>query len=156
MKLARLGAASLLVHAAISLGRGGDLPPISAERGDVLSEAPAESCNLFVFLDPDCPICERLVTAAPTTDERVVWVAEHRKSGDELRRMSRGRIHIATSPSLFTDAGVRAVPSAILVNDQEVMLRGAIDPGVSLDGLLMRHCRAESVRAGMAGATAGQ
>jgi len=136
----RLGLASLVVHAVISFAGTGEVQPLKVQAGDLLAEADSETCELLVFLDPACPTCRELLRDNAPSDKRVRWISDSDTDAAALRAMSSPGLGIEVSPGLFAEAGVSAVPAAVLRRGRNVVMAGGVSSTESFVAMLDSKC----------------
>lgn len=110
---------------AIGIANGESSPAVLAEGSD---------CVLVVFLDPECPRCNEVYAQARQSapaglpDHELLWVMPD----DERGRTHTGAFAdvrgITYADSLFALFQVGAVPSAVLIRQNEVVASGGIPP----------------------------
>lgn len=137
MRLREVLLAAAVVHLALNgLNFGKSVPEVAIgiANGEPspAALAPGSDCVLVVFLDPDCPRCNEVYgharRSAPSglPEHELIWVMPEEERGRTLEGAFADVSGITYADSLFSLFRVGAVPSAVLIRENDVVASGGI------------------------------
>lgn len=150
MRIREILLAAAVVHLALSFGPQGTESAVGVEKGSLSPVALTEGsdCMLVVFLDPECPLCGDVYAQAHQSaragspDVELLWVMPEEERGQPHAGAFADLSQITFADSLFSLFEVSAVPSAVLVQNDEVLGAGGIPPESDLRSFA-RSCAPE-------------